>query len=133
VHARIDSASASVADKPRKRVLLVFGLAPLSVAGPGSFADEMLTHINATNVVTTGGAYPTMSVEHVLTLDPDVIVNAAMMEEKAAERLNASAPGWSAVRAVKENRVRTVTDEAVLRPGPRIGDGLAILAAAVHQ
>jgi iron complex transport system substrate-binding protein len=133
VHARIDDVAKSVADKPRKRVLLVFGLAPLSVAGPGSFADEMLTHINATNVVTTGGAYPTMSVEHVLTLDPDVIVNAAMMEEKAAERLNASAPGWSAVRAVKEGRVRTVTDEAVLRPGPRIGEGLAILAAAVHQ
>jgi len=28
--------------------------------------------------------------------------------------------------------VPTLTDEAVLRPGPRIGEGLALLARAIH-
>lgn len=132
LHARIAEVTKSVSDKPRKRVVLVFGLAPISVAGPGSFADEMLQRVNADNAVKEGGAYPTIGVERVLALDPDVIVNAAMMEERAEERLNASAPGWSAVRAVKEGHVRTIKDEAVLRPGPRIGDGLDILAKAIH-
>jgi iron complex transport system substrate-binding protein len=132
LHARIAGVTKDVAGKPKKRVLLVFGLAPISVAGPGSFADEMLQRVNAENVVKEGGGYPTIGVERVLALDPDVIVNAAMMEERAEERLNANAPGWSAVRAVKEGHVRTLTDEAVLRPGPRIGDGLDVLAKAIH-
>lgn len=132
IHARIADVTSRAAAKPRRRVLLVFGLAPLSVAGPGSFADEMLQRINAENVVKDGGAYPTIGVERVLALDPDVIVNAAMMEERAAERLAPGAPGWSAARAVKEGHVRSITDEAVLRPGPRIGDGLQLLADAVH-
>ena len=132
LHARIDETTTTVAKLPRPRVLLVFGLAPLSVAGPGSFADEMIAKAGGANVITAGGAYPTIGTERVLALDPDVVVNAAMMEENAAERLNATAPGWSAVRAVKEGRVRTITDESVLRPGPRIGDGLALLARAIH-
>jgi iron complex transport system substrate-binding protein len=132
LHARIAGVTKEVAGKPKKRVLLIFGLAPISVAGPGSFADEMLERVNADNVVKEGGGYPTIGVERVLALDPDVIVNAAMMEERAAERLNADAPGWSAVRAVKEGHVRRLTDESVLRPGPRIGDGLDILAKAIH-
>lgn len=132
LHARIADVTKSTEGKPRRKVLLVFGLAPISVAGPGSFADEMLKRVNAENTIKEGGAYPNIGVEHVLALDPDVIVNAAMMEENAAERLNAKAPGWSAVRAVKEGHVRTITDESVLRPGPRIGEGLDILAKAVH-
>lgn len=132
LHARIEQTTSAVAKLSRPRVLLVFGLAPLSVAGPGSFADEMVTKAGGTNVITEGGAYPTIGTERVLALDPDVVVNAAMMEENAAERLNAKAPGWSAVRAVKNGSVRTITDESVLRPGPRIGDGLALLARAIH-
>jgi len=55
-----------------------------------------------------------------------------MAEERAAERLNANAPGWSRVRAVKENKIVVLKDEAVLRPGPRIAEGVALLARAIH-
>ena len=113
-------------------MLLVFGLAPLSVAGPGSFADEMIRRAGGVNVITDGGMYPTIGTERVLALDPDVIVNAAMMEERASDRLNKDAPGWTHVRAVQSGRVASITDEAILRPGPRIADGLAMLARALH-
>jgi iron complex transport system substrate-binding protein len=132
LHERLARIERAVASLPKTRVLLVFGLSPLSVAGPSSFADEMIRRAGGTNVVTEGGAYPTISAEHVLVLDPDVIVNAAMMEERASERLRKDAPGWERVRAVQSDRVRTLTDEAVLRPGPRIADGLALLARALH-
>lgn len=132
LHARIAKVEAAVASLPRTRVLLVFGLAPLSVAGPTSFADEMVRRAGGTNVVTEGGAYPTMGVEHVLALDPDVIVNAAMMEEGAATRLKKDAPGWQRVRAVQQDHVIELKDEVVLRPGPRIGEGLARIAHALH-
>lgn len=132
LHERIARIETAVASLPRTRVLMVFGLAPLSVAGPGSFADEMLRRAGGANVVTEGGAYPTMGVERVLALDPDVIINAAMMEEGAAERLRKDAPGWSRVRAVTTDHVVALKDEVVLRPGPRIGEGLAQLAQALH-
>lgn len=132
VHAQIAAVEGAVAASPRTRVLVVFGLEPLSVAGPGSFSDEMIRRAGGTNVITEGGAYPTVGVERVLALDPDVIVNAAMMEERASERLRKDAPGWSRVRAVQTDRVATIADESVLRPGPRIGEGLGRLARALH-
>ena len=122
----------AVAAKPRVRVLLVFGLQPISVAGPSSFAEEMIRRAGGTNVVTEGGGYPTMGVERVITLDPDVVVNAAIAEAHGKERISKDTPGWGHVRAVALGRVAAVTDESVLRPGPRIGDGLATLARAIH-
>ena len=58
--------------------------------------------------------------------------NAAMAEEHAKNAIAAGAPGWSAVRAVKEGKVVALEDESILRPGPRIADGLAVLARAIH-
>lgn len=132
IHRRIAAIERAVASSPKTRVLVVFGVDPLSVAGPSSFPDEMIRRAGGTNVITEGEAYPKIGVERVLALDPDVIVNAAMMEERASERLRKDAPGWSRVRAVQGDRVATITDEAVLRPGPRIADGLALLAKALH-
>lgn len=132
LRARLDAVERSVASLPKVRVLLVFGLAPLSVAGPTSFPDEMIRRAGGTNVVAAGGAYPTIGIEHVITLDPDVVVNAAMMEERATERLNKNAPGWEKVRAVQSGRVASITNEAILRPGPRVAEGLALLARALH-
>ncbi|AKU96799.1 Vitamin B12 ABC transporter, B12-binding component BtuF [Labilithrix luteola] len=132
MHRRIADIEKAVGQKPPVRVLLVFGLAPLSVAGPEGFADEMIRHAGGINVVTGGGAYPTIGVERVMSLDPDVIVNAAMAESHGNERITKDAPGWSNVRAVKTDHVVSITDESVLRPGPRIADGLATLAKAIH-
>jgi iron complex transport system substrate-binding protein len=131
MQARVKAVEAAVAGA-RKSVLLVFGVAPLVVAGPQSFADEMIRRAGGRNVVEAGGGYPTMDVERVIALDPDVVINAIMSEENAKERITAGAPGWGHVRAVKENHVVAITDEAVLRPGPRVGDGLALLARAIH-
>lgn len=129
---RVDAIAKAVASKPRVRVLLVFGLQPLSVAGPQSFADEMIRRAGGDNVVTEGGGYPTIGVEHVMTLDPEVVVNAAIAEAHGNERIGSETPGWGKVRAVTSGRVVPITDESVLRPGPRIGDGLATLARALH-
>ncbi|HVH44988.1 MAG TPA: helical backbone metal receptor [Labilithrix sp.] len=132
VHSGIAAVEHATAPMPKTRVLVVFGLEPLSVAGPSSFPDEMIRRAGGANVITEGGAYPTIGIERVLALDPDVIVNAAMMEERASERLRKDAPGWSRVRAVQSGHVSTITDEAALRPGPRIAEGLALLARALH-
>jgi iron complex transport system substrate-binding protein len=130
--AQVTAVEKAVGSRPRPRVLFVFGLEPVSVAGPGSFADEMIRRAGGTNAVTEGGGYPTLGIERILTIDPDVVVNAAMAEAHGNERIRKDTPGWSKVRAVVSGRVVPVTDESVLRPGPRIGDGLTTLARAIH-
>lgn len=137
IEALAHAVETAVAGKGRPRVLLVFGVQPVVAAGPGSFADEMLRRAGADNVVTAppGGpqtTYPVLGMERVLAADPDVVVNAAMAEDRAEERLNAATPGWRNVHAVREGRVLALRDERILRPGPRVAEGLVILARALH-
>lgn len=127
--------------RPPVTVLMVFDLSPIYVAGPGSFPDELLRRAGARNVVTEGGKWPTMAIERVLSLDPDVVLDATMAADGSSgqaalpgqrSRL-ADANGWPELRAVKEGRVRLLAGATALRPGPRIADGLAAMARAVHD
>ncbi len=128
--AREAAITRAVGSLPKVRALLVFGVSPVVVAGPGGFPDEMLARAGGTNVVTEGGAYPTLGVERVMTLDPDVILDTTAGH--VGVPIGADAPGWREVGAVKRGRVVPLADEAVLRPGPRIADGLATIARALH-
>src|SRR5262249_3822396 len=121
-----------VENEPRPRVLLVFGVEPVVAAGPRGFAAEMLRAAGGANVVTEGDAYPVLGIERVLALAPDVVVDAAGLEAHGGARITAENPGWRDVPAVKNGRVVTLSDERVLRPGPRAADGAAVLARALH-
>jgi iron complex transport system substrate-binding protein len=130
--AREAAIASAVASEAKPRVLLVFGLEPVVVAGPSTFADEMLRRAGAVNAIAEGVGYPTLGMERVISLDPDVVLNAAMAESHGAQRIAADSPGWASVRAVKAGHVVGLDDEAVLRPGPRVADGLRTLAHAIH-
>jgi len=122
-----------LAGKPKPKVLFAFDIAPVIAAGPGSFTDEILREAGAENVVTKGGPYPTIGLEHLLTLDPDLLLDGAsdMQATKSMKERVTDTPGWKELRAVKEGKIRSVGSDA-LRPGPRIGDGLWAVAKAIH-
>ncbi|WP_437675195.1 ABC transporter substrate-binding protein [Sorangium sp. So ce131] len=136
IRARRRAVERAVQGKPRVRVALLFDTAPIFVAGPGSFADELLRLAGGENAIARGGAYPSISVEHLLALDPDVLLDGTAAEGAAqgASRLAAlrEAPGWRSLRAVQEGRLRPLRTDVVLRPGPRIGEGLVAVARALH-
>jgi len=127
--ARIDAA---VKDLDHPRVLLLFGVQPIVAAGPKGFGDEILRRAGGVNAVARGDAYPQLDIEAVAGMDPDVIVDAAVAEEHGAQRITKSASGWSRLRAVREDKVIPLADEVVLRPGPRVDEGVATLARALH-
>ncbi len=127
--AEIDARTKSL-DHPR--VLLLFGIAPVIASGPQSFGEELLVRAGARNAVTRGDRYPALDIEAVVALDPDIIVDAAVAEEHGAQRITKDSNGWNRLRAVKEGRVIALADEVVLRPGPRVADGVATLARALH-
>lgn len=128
--------AAAVAGRSRLRVVLLFDVAPIVAAGPGSFPDELLKEAGVENLIKKGGAYPTVDIEHLLALDPDLVLDGA---EGAHDGANASkiaslraAPAWRDLRALKEGKVRSLSVSTLLRPGPRIGEGLTALARALH-
>ena len=133
VRARRESVARALRGEPRPRTLLVFGLSPIVVAGPGGFPDEMLGLAAAENVIAAGGPYPTVNIEHLLGLDPDLIVDArSARSHEGSGRIDRGEPGWRELRAVRAGRVVALREDAALRPGPRIGEGLAALARAIH-
>jgi iron complex transport system substrate-binding protein len=121
----------SVGAQPRSRVLMVVDVAPIVAAGPGSFVNELITRAGGTNVVDAGPPWPTLGFERLLELDPDVILDASA-GQGGATRVTPDASGWSRVRAVREGHVVPMHDQRVLRPGPRIAEGLATLARLLH-
>ncbi len=132
MHAREDAVAKIVSALPHPRVLLIFGLTPTVVAGPNSFADEMISRAGGENAVKQGIPYPVLGMEQVMALNPDIVLNAAIAEAHGAERITKDTPGWRSVNAVQTDHVIALTDESVLRPGPRVGDAIAIVARAIH-
>jgi len=101
-------------------------------SGPGTFLDKLVTMAGGVNVA--GGlesSWAQMSLEDLLVADPDFILlgDAAYgtTPEAVAER-----PGWGVLTAVKDNKVIAVDDNLFSRPGPRMIDGLELLAATLH-
>ena len=127
VDERVHAVEASVAAEPAPRVLMIAGLSPIVAAGPGSFMDDLLRRARATNIVNDGAPWQTVEFEHVLELDPDVILDGA-----GEGRVQPSTPGWAELRAVRTGRVIPVADPRILRPGPRVAEGLSLLARALH-
>jgi iron complex transport system substrate-binding protein len=120
--------------KPRARkpsVFVVLGNAPVFTVGKGSYIANLIEMAGGRNAAGDVNApYARYSAEalvarqpDLLVVDPDVHLNDVLSE----------AP-WSSLRAVKEHRVYTLPDAAILeRPGPRYNDGLAWLIATLNR
>lgn len=105
------------------RVLLVAArtedAARLHVAAPGTIHHELIARAGGRNALDSVAArYPTLSIEGVARLDPDVIVEFAPAGTDGAAWLQQ----WTvhrALRAVRTSRVHVFTDDFLPVPGPR--------------
>ncbi len=103
----------------------------LWTVGPGSFVDELISLAGATNVAAAGpNPYFQYTPEELVAADPDAVL-LPMTVFSTVEAFVAD-PRFATLRAVKEGRVYLIDDTTVTRPGPRVGEGLLILATALH-
>ncbi|NUO48745.1 MAG: ABC transporter substrate-binding protein [Polyangiaceae bacterium] len=132
--ADLDRSVADVRQKtaslPKPRVLFLFDFRPLIAAGPGSFPDELLSVAGANNVVQAGGKYPRLGLEALFAADPDVIIDGSGHGEASPTRRDV--PALETLRAVRDGRIHALASSAALRPGPRLGAGMAELARLIH-
>ncbi len=124
--------AARVPEKRKPRVYLEIAGDPIWATGRGNFVDELIRAAGGRNAVTDLGAgYIRPTAEDVIKLNPDVVILAYMSpDKKAAVQRFSLRPGWGQINAVKNQRVWADIDpNLLLRPGPRLVEGLRILAA----
>jgi iron complex transport system substrate-binding protein len=132
----------SVAGRPPKRVLIIVGrrtgaLSDLVAAGHGTYLHELIGIAGGINVLDDEKLpeYPRISMETVIRLKPDVVIDAADMGEQIDEsRIRRTEALWATQPLVKSSgiRVHGVSEEAFVTPGPRVTDVARQLARFLH-
>lgn len=108
------------------------GLGNLVAAGPGSYLDELLAVVGATNALADYRVrYVKLSAEQILRARPEIILDLAPAASPATVRQD-----WNRLPelpAVQHGRVHALQDGIYLAPGPRIGQAIERLSAIVHD
>jgi iron complex transport system substrate-binding protein len=104
---------------------------PLYTVGPGTFIYDLLERAGC-DPVTAGSdiQYPEWSVEDLVAQDPAVYLVSS--ESGASQRAVARRAGFDAIAAVAAGRVVPIESDLAERPGPRIVQGLLLIAEALH-
>lgn len=117
----------------RPRVYYEVWYEPLYTIGPGTWQSELIEMAGGVNIFADAKeAYPIVSAEAVIERNPEIIVvpigyMGGVKEEDFEKR-----PGWSAISAVKNGKIYEIDENTVIRPGPRIVQGLQQLAKFIH-
>ena len=131
---RVDAVTSAVQGFDRPRVLLLVGSyeGTLNAFGRASYASEMVRLAGGQNLTDTyDGARAQPSEEAVLEMAPEVIVIAGE-PGVGAEDLLRDHPSLFSVPAIQNGRVYGIDPDLLLRPGPRVADGLERLARILH-
>lgn len=129
---RIAAVRARVAGRPHPRVLYVLWPEPLIVPGRGSLVSELIALSGGLSVTADQGhGYPRMSLEAAVGRAPEVIV----LARHGGPAGPAAVAQWQRLEslpAIRSGRLYAVDGNLLHRYGPRVVDGLELLARLVH-
>lgn len=117
------------------RVFVEIWDSPLMTAGRNSFLDDVIARAGGVNVAhDLAQPHPRVNAEKVIEWDPEVILMAHMARPRESTAGYAGRIGWDGISAVKQGRIiRDIPTDLLLRPGPRLIDGVKALAARLHD
>ncbi|MEO5940002.1 MAG: ABC transporter substrate-binding protein [Candidatus Limnocylindrales bacterium] len=132
MQARFDEVAAALASAARPRVFYETGDQPAiyGIADASVYA-EMIGLAGGTPVTTGSATNWEQSVEKLVVADPELIILGDSAYGVTAAAV-AKRPGWAGISAVKSGAISGIDDIVVTRPGPRLADGLVLLARAIH-
>jgi iron complex transport system substrate-binding protein len=143
---RLEEIRRRPAANPRPRVLMIVGRNPEAIAGivavgRDGYLNDLMAIAGGVNVLDEAGVtpYPRISLETLLRLDPDIIIETIDMSEPEADRSRravASRALWQhfrTIRAVRTGRVYPAGTDALLVPGPRVVNAAEWLADLIGR
>lgn len=132
---------ARTAGRPRPRTLVVFGreegaLRTIFASGGTGFIHDMVDAAGGQNVFADVGRESVQaSLESILERAPEVILEIRAATAVRADWGESARRAWSAAAslpAVRDNRVHVLLDERLVVPGPRVVEGIGLIAAALE-
>ncbi len=127
---RIKEAVAKLERNPR--VFLELSAEPIYTAGTETFQDDLIVIAGGINIgAQAGQGFALIDKEALLKADPELyIAGKGTMSEPGALYQR---PGFESVSAVKNKRVFIFDDNLIMRPGPRIVQGLEQLFNEINN
>ena len=132
IDAGVQAAAQSLSPKARQQ-RVYFEVSPTPYgASESSFIGETLQRMGVVNILPAAlGPFPQINPEFVVRAQPDVIM--AGDSSRASLLLR---PGWSQLRAVREDRLCVFPPEQAdiaVRAGPRISEGARLMAQCLNR
>jgi iron complex transport system substrate-binding protein len=129
--ADITAVTDKVASLPKPTVFFEVYPKPLMTTGTGTFIDDLIGLAGGSNIADgAGSGYLNFTSEVLFKDNPDVYI--APTGSQADPGQISKRPGYAELKAVKDGRVFTIADDVVVRPGPRLVQGLQQLARMFH-
>jgi iron complex transport system substrate-binding protein len=127
-----DQVAAATAGVPKPKVFYETGDQPsiYGIADDSVYA-QMIGLAGGTAVTTGSATNWEMSIEKLVSADPDLIILGDSAYGVTAAAV-AKRPGWAGITAVKSGAIHGIDDIVVTRPGPRLVDGLLLLVGVIH-
>lgn len=140
IRARLDAVRSRTAGLPRRSLVFIVGRSPgalegLIAVGKGSYLNELIAIAGGVNALASNAlAYPKLSLESVIGLSPDVLVDMGEMAETTGvteARKQAVVELWRR-RTTLKSRVYAVASDIFVVPGPRVAEAAEAFAQMLH-
>ena len=113
-----------------KTVFWVLGEEPIMTAGSGTFVSEAINLAGGKNIFDdVKEQWPLVSPEQVLLRNPDWVLIGSDMGEILSFSKN---PLWQLLPVLREGRLEFIDADYLYRYGPRLADGVQMLAEILH-
>ena len=95
--------------------------------------DDLIRIAGGVNIAESAiGKHPRYSMEEVIAQDPEVIILSSMKSKDPWAEQRQWWERWKEISAVRLGRIYVIDSDLILRPSPRIVDGLEEVARAIH-
>jgi len=121
----------SVKNETARKVYLEFSEG--WTVGSGTFLDELVTLAGGINIAGSQQGWYEVNEEQVIIENPAFIIypDWGVNPHPIAVAIE-SRPGWDVIEAVANGSLHAVTEDPLVRVGPRLADGLLELAKIIH-
>jgi iron complex transport system substrate-binding protein len=126
-----------VKNNPPKKVYIE--ISPLKYklwsCGKGTFQDELLTLIGATNIFSDISSWKEVSEEQVISRNPEIIITTVGPMYGVTDPVGEikDRANWNKIDAVKNGKVFVTDSDAIQRPGPRLATAAKELAKVIYD
>ena len=134
MESRIKAVSDKVSSLPKTRVLYIVWHDPVRTAGAETFEDEIIEKAGGVNIFHDLSGYAQVDPEAIAVRNPEVIIACSGMGTGADKPMQwaKTERGLNQTDARKNGRIYQAEGDLITRTGPRIVDGLEMLAKFIH-